>query len=273
MKNEQQFYDELKRRLDHLFANPDKDNESTRHDLLIYPLITNQFGLNWDPIDLISQSNIKVPKEVKESHVFRGAIPKIRKPDLLICQDEIIKNVAIIEEKEKQESLKSLSNHRTQLTEYQSLYETTWGVLTDGEKWILKRNFETVQELKSINELQKGIKDFRGFIGKTEVLNRYKETGFIDLVIVVPNISSSMDRFPEFENIPVIVCGIENGKVTNNGKGYKKYINLKDAIKEFPDLHPKINSKRFTWAFKEYKGDKIVKLRFETWEANDLYSS
>jgi len=273
MKSKNQFYDELKKRLDNLLTNPNRDNESSRHDLLIYPILTSEFGLNWNPIDLISQSNITVPKEVKESHIFREAIPKIRKPDVLICPCEILKNVVVVEEKKKQRNLESLSNHRLQLSEYQALYETTWGVLTDGEKWILKRNFETVQEFSTIDQLRNNIKDFRHFIGKREVLNRFNKFGYIDLVIVTSNLQIKKELFPEYENIPVIVCGIENGVITEDGSGYENYKNLREAMIDFPDLHPNIQSKRFTWASKEGKGNNIIKLRFETWKANDIYSN
>ncbi|MBE7692826.1 hypothetical protein [Tenacibaculum finnmarkense] len=272
MNKEEYFFDELKKRADNLHSNSDRDNESSRHDLLIYPTITSEYGLGWNPIDLISQSTIKIPKEIEDSHIFRGAVPKIRKPDILIFPNEIIKNVAVIEEKKRQESVQSLANHKLQLSEYQALYECTWGVLTDGEKWIIKRNFETFHEFSTIDELRKGIKDFRHCIGSKEIINRYNQYNTFDYIIISPFLNNFKTAFPEFDNIPVVVCGINKGKVTENGSGFKNYKNLKSALLEYPDLHPKLHTKRFTWAIKEKENDKIKKLRFESWIANDVYS-
>ncbi|RYE12597.1 MAG: hypothetical protein EOP45_22590, partial [Sphingobacteriaceae bacterium] len=180
MDNELSFFSNLKRQLEFLYNNPNRDNESTRHDLIIYPFITNRFGLAWDSADIISQSTINVPLNISESHIFRGAIPKIRKPDLIICPKDIIKNAVIIEEKKKQPDLLSLKDHRLQLSEYQSLYECNWGVLTDGDKWLIKRGFETLFEFNSIDELQKSIKEFRNALGRKEALSRYRQYNTFD---------------------------------------------------------------------------------------------
>lgn len=274
MINEQLFFDELKNRLENLNSNPERDNESSRHDLLIYPLLTSEFGLGWNPIDLISQSNITIPKEISESLIFRGAVPKIRKPDILIVPKEIIKNVAVIEEKKKQIDIATLSNHRLQIAEYQALYECTWGVLTDGEKWIIKRNFETFHEFLTIEELRAGIIDFRSFLGRKTTIDRFKRYKTFDYIIVSPFFHNLSSAFPEFGNTPVIICGTKNGIITNDGSGYEDFNNLKEALVEYPDLHPKLNTKRFTWAMKETTEDgKIKKLRFETWKAYDFYST
>lgn len=273
MNKQEIFFDELKKRVDNLHSNTERDNESSRHDLLIYPIITSEFGLGWNPIDLISQSTINVPNEIKDSLVFRGAVPKIRKPDILIVPNEIIKNVAVIEEKKRQESIQSLAKHKLQLTEYQALYECTWGVLTDGEKWIIKRNFETFHEFATIDELRRGIKDFRNCIGNKEIIERYNQYNTFDYIIISPFLNNFKSAFPEFDNIPVVVCGIKNGKTTENGAGFKKYNNLKSALIDYPDLHPKLHTKRFTWAMKEIENNEIKKLRFETWKANDVYSN
>lgn len=273
MKTEKKFFENLKQKLDFLDKHPERDNEATRHDLLIYPLITNEFGLGWNSIDLISQSTINIPNGLAESHIFRGAIPKIRKPDLIICPAEIIKNIAVIEEKKKQTDILELKEHKIQLSEYQSLYECNWGVLTDGEKWIIKKGFETFHEFSSIYELEKGINDFRNCLGSSTTLERYRKYNTFDLILISPFGSFYSSPFPEFDNLPVIVCGVDGKKITENGHGYINYNNLKEALLDFPDLHPKLNSTRFTWAMKESKNDKLVKLRFETWKAYDYYST
>lgn len=274
MRDEKIFFDELRRKLDFLDQNPDRDNEATRHDLLIYPIITNNYGLGWNSTDIISQSTINVPKQISESHIFRGAIPKIRKPDLIICPSEIIKNFAVIEEKNKQQDIKDLKEHRFQLSEYQSLYECNWGILTDGDKWVIKKGFETFHEFSSIQELENGIKDFRNAIGSNSALDRYRKYNTFDLIIISQFGAFQSNPFPQYQNLPVIVVGIENGEITKTGSGYKDYANLKEALLEFSDLHPELTTRRFTWAMKEFDESKnIKKLRFETWKAYDIYSS
>jgi|GEM_PF-2729565 len=272
MKKQQALFDELKKKAEFLNKNPDRDNEATRHDLLIYPVLTNKFGLGWDPTDLVTQATIEVPSIISESHIFRGATPKVRKPDILICPLEVLKNIAVIEEKKKQDSLSSLSDHRVQLAEYQSLFECNWGVLTDGEKWIIKRGFETYHEFTSIPELEKGIDDFRDLIGQKESLSRFKLHNTFDLIIISPFTHSHASIFPEYDNIPVIVCGVRDGKITNRGDGFQNFRNLQGALAVFPDLHPKLCTKRFTWYLGARDLSKLKQMRFETWAAHDIYS-
>ncbi len=273
MNNHETFFNELKRRADSLNSDPARDNESNRHDLLIYPVITSPFALGWNSTDLISQASIQVPNKIQESHIFRNAIPKIRKPDILILPKELQKNVAVIEEKKKQQDLAALADHKIQLSEYQALYECTWGVLTDGERWIIKKNFEVYHTFTSIDELIKGIKDFKNCIGSENIIKRYRSFGTMDIVIVSPTMPKLLDYSPKFENIPVIVCGVENGLITSNGSGFEEFGTLREAMARYPDLHPELTTKRFTWAMKELKNGELTKLRFETWPAYQLYST
>jgi PIN domain len=70
--------------------------------------------------------------------------------------------------------------------------------------------------------------------------------------------------------MPVIVCGVKNGKITENGLGSMEFPNIQKAKETFPSLDIYKHSKDFTWAM----GDKITgKLRFETWKAYEVYSS
>jgi hypothetical protein len=267
------FFDELRIRIEHLHKFPERDNEATRHDQLIYPLLTNNFGLGWHPKDIISQSTINIPDNVSESHIFRGAIPKIRKPDLLICPQDIIRNIVVIEEKNRQTDIKTLGNHRLQLSEYQSLYGCNWGILTDGEKWLIKKGFETMFEFSSVDEIQKNINEFKNILGREAMLERFNTYNSFDLVILSPVTSWTLPNFPEYNNIPTVVVGVDGLTITTTGRGFKEYQNFQQALIDFPDLHPKLNTKRFTWGMKEIKDDKLVKLRFETWKAYDFYST
>lgn len=282
MSSKQKYFDGLLKRVEILARYPERDNEASRHDQLIYPILTGEFGLGWQATDLISQSTIKVPKPISESHIFRGSVPKIRKPDILIFPPSFEKNIAVVEEKHKHNNTAQLNSHRMQTYEYQALYECTWGILTDGERWIVKRNFETFHEFSSIYELISGMDDFRHCLGRSAVLDRiqYHQTSDVILVVTSPktpnsltSLVSSSELFGFENNIPVIVCGVENRTITRTGRGYEEFLNFESALSAFPDLHPRIGTNRFTWAMKETKDGKISRLRFETWPACDLYSS
>jgi vancomycin permeability regulator SanA len=67
----------------------------------------------------------------------------------------------------------------------------------------------------------------------------------------------------------VIVCGVDDGQFTADGRGYQTFENLFEAQKIFPDLNPTAQSKRFTCA----RGNpEEHQMRFDTWAAENLYS-
>lgn len=82
------------------------------------------------------------------------------------------------------------------------------------------------------------------------------------------------DDFIEIEEwtkgLKVIVCGVQNGKFTDDGLGSMEFENIECAQEIFPQLDIYKQSKFFTSAL----GNKITEsLRFETWKANDYYST
>lgn len=68
----------------------------------------------------------------------------------------------------------------------------------------------------------------------------------------------------------VIVCGVENGQVTQDGGGIQRFANLSEAHAVFPDLDTNKNTSRFTWAIGNPDGNVM---RFETFAACRLYSA
>lgn len=52
---------------------------------------------------------------------------------------------------------------------------------------------------------------------------------------------------------------------------YYEFNNLEEARKIYPDLDPNVNGKRFTWAMHDVVDGKPA-MRFETWEANEIFS-
>lgn len=68
----------------------------------------------------------------------------------------------------------------------------------------------------------------------------------------------------------VVVCGVENGTLTESGTGSQRFKDLGEAQSVFPDLDPENNTARFTRALGNPATDEM---RFETWPANRLYST
>jgi len=176
-------FDDLKRRSDALLLKPEHDNEATRHDRLVVPVLTHPLLLGWDLNDLVGQASISIPKQVFETHIFRDSTPKFRKPDILVSPSELQFNALVVEEKARQQDMVELNGYRLQLHEYQTLFECVWGLLTDGDRWILKKNLETFHEFSSLDDLRLNIRDIRNCIGKNELLQRKKLHGTCDLVI------------------------------------------------------------------------------------------
>lgn len=68
---------------------------------------------------------------------------------------------------------------------------------------------------------------------------------------------------------PVLVCGIMDGRITEDGRGIQEFKNFAEAKKAFPDLDPVLGTERFTNAMEDRIGD-CQATRFETWEVNRL---
>ena len=71
-------------------------------------------------------------------------------------------------------------------------------------------------------------------------------------------------------DVAVLVCGVENGQVTEDGGGIQRFVDLTQARAVFPDLDPSKNTSRFTWAIGNPERDEM---RFETFAACRLYSA
>lgn len=178
-------FEELRRRIDTI--SEVHDNEAMRHDLIIYPLLTSPYGLEWDGCEVVPQKNLPLNRELTSSYIWKNAIPKKRRPDIVIVPYGIDQSVAVIEEKKKQSDINKLKMHLPQLGEYQQLESVVWGVLTDGERWILRRNNEIYASFASISELEKSFEEMKRCIGKKYVLQRLIKYGTSDLVFIKPS--------------------------------------------------------------------------------------
>lgn len=189
--NIDRFFDNLKKHLDAI-CNSQVDNEAMRHDLLIRPIITSPLVLGWNCEEVIAQSTVDVPLNVRESYFWDKAKPKKRRPDMIVVPYGMNKTVAVIEEKKRQVSLTALANRMGQIKEYQYLHNAVWGLLTDGEKWILQKNNEIFHTFSTLDDLRKNLEDFKQCIGRSALMKRLTRYGTADLVIVKPSVNVTL---------------------------------------------------------------------------------
>jgi hypothetical protein len=72
------------------------------------------------------------------------------------------------------------------------------------------------------------------------------------------------------KTLPVVVCGVADGKITDNGHGVERFDNISLAKEIYPNLDIDKSNSFFTAALSNRVNDE---LRFETWKASELYGS
>lgn len=194
MTTESAFFDELARVSDRLRSSD--DNEAIRHDLLVRPILTSPFGLGWDSGEALSQIETPLTTTVSESYYWRGATPRKKRPDIVLVPYRVGRVVGVVEEKRRQSTVNALESHAGQLLEYQYLHRCVWGLLTDGEKWVLTKNHEIFHRFESLSDLNRRIADLRHCIGRAAILDRMTKFGTTDLVIVRPSRTLLILGFP-----------------------------------------------------------------------------
>jgi hypothetical protein len=188
------FFTDLQRRAEGALAVA--DNEAIRHDLLVRPLLTNPLALGWEEGEVLSQVEMQMPLTVAESYYWRGAIPKRKRPDIVLVPYNIGRVVGVIEEKGRHAELSELELHVGQLLEYQYLHRCVWGLLTDGEKWVLTKNHEIFQRFENLSDVKRRIADLQQCIGRAAIMERFHRYGTYDLVYVRPSPSIIIVGFP-----------------------------------------------------------------------------
>lgn len=193
------------------------------------PLITSPFGLGWNHEELVPQVNLQLPSGLIDSHVFRGAKPKSRKPDILISPiaDGVPENkfVVAIEEKKRQSNVASLKQHNLQLVEYQAVSECVWGILTDGERWVIKRHLETYAEFESLDDFRRNLPDIQQCIGRAPLLDRVRKQNSSDFIIVRPSLHLNQHALPTIKADSARISKLCDDWVANPGTElFRKYL-------------------------------------------------
>lgn len=174
-------FEQLERRLQGLLESG--DGEAMRHDLLIRPLLIDPNGLGWAPNEVLSQQTAPFPRELAESYVWKGAVPRQRRPDIVVVPQGYSRTVAVVEEKKRHRSVESLRAISPQIKEYQYLHGAVWGLVTDGEKWLLWKNNEVFHSFGSLRELRQSFDDLAQCIGRRQLMERLEKYGTTDMVV------------------------------------------------------------------------------------------
>jgi hypothetical protein len=175
-------FEELAKRLDFI-QNSSYDNEAMRHELFVRPILTDPLILGWAGPELVEQETISLPSQVGPRTAHEHLTPTKRRADIVIIPYGLPEAIAVVEEKRRQKTLDALRRHVPQLREYQYLHHTIWGLLTDGEKWILLRNDQEFHVFANLSDMKNHLRDFQECIGKDAVIKRIMEKGTNDLLI------------------------------------------------------------------------------------------
>lgn len=124
---------------------------------------------------------------------------------------------------------------------------------------------QLVSRSKIIYEVFSAFQYFDGIAGKTEISLEFP------VAIEVNHDSGQHIKWSEWiTTLPVLVCGVEDGNLTNNGHGCQQFASFWEAQKVFPDLSLTSSSSKFT----HIMGDRLADdLRFETWQTYELMST
>ena len=130
-----------------------------------------------------------------------------------------------------------------------------------GEKWV---NMAKRQEFYETFEVEITYKD--GLESNAEL----KTPDMPDSIAMSPDEGELLNLDEWALTLPVIVCGVKDGKITDDGSGTMEFDNFYEAVKTFPTLNIYKQNCEFTKAL----GNRVDEpLRFETWKAFELYSS
>ena len=215
------FFADLQRRAERVLTVA--DNEAIRHDLLVRPLLTSPLALGWEEGEVLSQVGMPVPHTIGESYYWRGAVPRKKRPDIVLIPYNVARVAGVIEEKGRHAEMSELESHVGQLLEYQYLHRCVWGLITDGEKWVLTKNHEIFQRFEGLSDLKRRLTDLQQCIGRSAILERFHRYGTFDLVYVRPSPRIIIVGFPGAQ-ISVTTLGDFLRKPSNQGRDLVLYL-------------------------------------------------
>jgi hypothetical protein len=96
---------------------------------------------------------------------------------------------------------------------------------------------------------------------------------FLEVLNFLKTLSENNNRLnPRKFKIPlpsdkILLVGVENNQITENGMGSQIFESFEEVIRLFPEIEPEKASENFTWSlgYQDVEGEKMI--RFETNQA------
>lgn len=207
MLERSKLFKQLHESIDLLRNHPEDDSEACRHEWIVRPLLTSEAGLGWNITELLPQKFLRIPNSLKGGQAIRDGWDRNgARPDIII-KPIGWPSFAAIEEKGRHDNVQLLSTNRKQIREYEALIGCVWGVLTDGERWIIEKNFKIYMSFDSLAELERNFAELNDCLGRGSVLRRREHSGSYDIiamVLVSPSTSSGLEKDPEYDDEYVV---------------------------------------------------------------------
>lgn len=179
-----QFFADLRRAREKI-AEP-YDNESWRREALIRPVLRSPFGLGFQEHEILCE--VSFPIRTREDRLLADQIYPHRKrirADYLIQPEGNVRPSGLVEAKRILPDFVSMQKHKNQALIGQVLANADWGLLTDGEAWLLMRGDEDILYCESLESLESGIQEFQFFVGREALIQQFGSAPRIRLMPVM----------------------------------------------------------------------------------------
>ncbi len=191
--NPKEFFADLRRVREKIAEH--HDNETWRREALIRPVLKSPFGLGFQEHEILCE--VSFPIHAGQARLLAEEIYPNRKrirADYLILPEGNIRPSGLVEAKGQLPDFVSVQSHKNQALIGQVLADTDWGLLTDGEAWLLMRGDEELLYCDSIENLEAAIAEFRSLVGP--LIRRFGGSPRIRLMPVIQH-SQTAPQVPE----------------------------------------------------------------------------
>ena len=178
------------------------DNEAWRREFLINPILTSPFALGFQPSGIGAEISYSV-SDAEYERLFKqfGLKKKRIRPDYVIVPTDNQLVAAVVEAKGRHSSLESHLRHASQVIIQQMITQAPWGFLTDGERWTLFRGDDSIMHLDSLEDVRRGMNDFRNLVGAQSVRNQLIHKQTLTVLLLSDTFQDSLQDSELFEKL------------------------------------------------------------------------
>ena len=178
------------------------DNEAWRREFLINPILTSPFALGFQPSEIGAEISYSV-SDAEYKRLFKqfGLKKKRIRPDYVIVPTDNQLVAAVVEAKRRHSSLESHLRHASQVIIQQMITQAPWGLLTDGERWTLFRGDDSIMHLDSLEDVRRGMNDFRNLVGAQSVRNQLIHKQTLTVLLLSDTLQDSLQDSELFEKL------------------------------------------------------------------------